>query len=119
MTSTNFSSVEDVDQNAIASLDANRLFAVGRLGDLERDFLDHADGRNVRLGEVAGHGLVDLRGLDEVDVADLGGVVAVLRERLELGDHAGTSLQHGDRVNISLVIEDLRHADFFSENSCY
>ena len=84
-----------------------------------RNFLDHPDRRNVRLGEVAGHRLVDLGSLDEVDVADLRGFVAILRQRLELRDHARTSLQNGHRVNITAVVEDLRHADFLSENSCY
>ena len=46
---------------------------------LELHFADFANGRHVGLGEVAGHGLVDLRSLDELDEADLRGVVAVLR----------------------------------------
>jgi hypothetical protein len=68
---------------------------------------------------VAGHRLVDLGGLDEVDVADLGGIIAVLRECLELRDDARASLEHCDRVNIAALVEELRHADFLSENSCY
>src|ERR1700733_12601585 len=110
---------ENIDQDAIASLDRGRLFAFYGLGGFDGYLFDHLDGRHVRLGEVAGHGLVDLRGLDEVNVSDLGGIIAVLREGLELGDDAGTRFEHGDRVNVAAVIEQLGHADLFSENSDY
>ena len=68
---------------------------------------------------MAGHGLVDLGSLDELDVADLRGVVAILRERLELGDDARAGLEHGDRMNVAAIVEYLGHADLLTENSCY
>ena len=118
MTSTKRSSLKMSTRMRSPALAVTAL-AVLALDGLESDFLDHAHGRHVRLGEVAGHGLVHLRRLDEVDVADLRGLVAVLRQRLELRDHARTSLQHRHRVNIPAVVEDLRHADLLTENSCY
>jgi len=38
---------------------------------------------------------------------------------MALGDDAGASLEHGDRVNIAAIVEELGHADLFSENSDY
>src|SRR5271168_1862950 len=111
--------IEDVDQNTVASLDRDCLFAFYRLDRLESNFLDHPDRRNVRLGEMTSHGLVDFRCLDEIDVADLGGVITVPCEGLELGDDAWSGLKHGDRVDVATIIEDLSHADLFSENSDY
>src|SRR5271168_2681273 len=55
--------------------------------------------------------------LSEIHQPDLGGVVAVLGDRLALRDKARARLQHRDRVNVTLVIEELRHADFLAENS--
>src|SRR5205823_13695534 len=43
--------VEDVNQNAVASLDCNCFFAVTRLCRLDGDLFDHLDGRNIRLGK--------------------------------------------------------------------
>jgi hypothetical protein len=111
--------VEDVDQYAIASLYGNYLFALHRFDCFEGDFFDHPHRRNVRLGEVASHGLVDFGGLDEVDVPNLGCIVAILRLRLELGNNAWASLKYGDRVNVAAIIEDLSHTDLFPENSDY
>src|SRR5271167_4518886 len=55
--------------------------------------------------------------LSELHQPDLGGVVAVLGDRLALRYKARARLQHRDRVNVTLVIEELRHADFLAENS--
>src|SRR5277367_2723190 len=106
---------EDVNQDTVTSFGGNCLFAFSGLDGIDSDFLDHADRRHVRLGEMAGHGLVDLRGLDEVDVADLSGFVAVLCEGLELGDDAWASLENGDGVNVATLVEQLGHADLFTE----
>src|SRR6202023_1958334 len=48
--------VEDIDQNAVASLDSDCLFALDRLDSFEGHFLDHLDRRNVRLRGGAGDG---------------------------------------------------------------
>ncbi len=75
--------------------------------------------RQIVLREVALHRLGQTRLLHELNQTDLSGVVAVFRHRLTLCDNAGTGLQHRDRVNITLVIEQLRHADFSTQNSSY
>ena len=72
-----------------------------------------------RLGEVTRHRLVDLRGLHELDEADLGGIVAVLCLRLELRDDAGPDLDHGYRVNHTGIVEDLGHTDLLAQHTCY
>ena len=107
--------LEDVNENTIASL---RTLCIASHA-LKRNLADHADGRDIRLREVAGHGLVHLARLDEVDVTDLCSLVAVLRQRLQLRDDTGTSLQNRDRVNIAALIEDLSHTNFLAENSNY
>src|ERR1035437_5582216 len=107
---------EDVDHNPVARLHRG---IVAFLGSLDRDLLHHADGRHVRLGKMARHRLVHLRSLDEVHIADLGGVVAILRLRLQLRDDAGAGLQYGHRVNVAAVVEKLGHADLLAEYSCH
>src|SRR5580704_8904265 len=59
------------------------------------------------------------RFLYELDQTDLGGHIAVFGLGLVLSDHAGSSLQHGSRMHVALVIEELRHADLFSQDSSY
>ena len=58
--------------------------------------------------EVAGHGLVDVLGGDASE-ADLNGVVAVGRLRLDLRDSAGASLDDGDGHDVVVLVPDLRH----------
>ena len=64
-------------------------------------------------------GLVSSRLLHELDQADLRRFVAVAGRSLVLSDHARAGLQHSRRANLALRIEQLRHADFLSENPCY
>jgi hypothetical protein len=45
---------------------------------------------------------------------ELCGIVTIFRLGLTLCDHAGAGLQHRDRTDFALVIEQLRHADFLS-----
>ena len=105
--------VENVDQHLVANLGAVLAVAV----DHDRHLAQEAHRRQVVLGEVSLHRLGQPRLLHELHQPDLGGIVAVLGDRLALGHDAGASLQHRDRVNITLVIEELRHADFLAENS--
>jgi hypothetical protein len=74
--------------------------------------------RRIRLGKVASQRLGYASRLDELDQPDLRGLVAIPGSGLQLRDHTRPSLQNGDRVYITLLIEDLRHADFFTQNSC-
>src|ERR1700735_4914268 len=82
--------VEDVDEDAVASLGA--LVTIFTGDGLELHFANLADRRNVGLGEVAGHNLVYLGRFDELNEADLRGIVAVFRHRLELRDDAWADL---------------------------
>ena len=60
------------------------------------------------------HRLRDALAFHELDETNLNRVVSVTGSVLALGDHARTSLQHRDRANLTPIIEELRHADFFS-----
>src|SRR6201996_8450474 len=107
---------EDLDRDAIAGLSA--LIFVAARHRLELNFLHQLDGRHVRLRKVSGHRLVHLARLHELHQADLRGIIAVLGLCLELRDHARSNLQHRDRMNLTAIVEDLRHADLLSKNSC-
>ena len=65
-------------------------------------------------GEVSAHWFGDPRFLYELDKPDLGGVVAVLGGGLVLRDHAGTRLKDSGWADVTLAIEELRHADLLS-----
>src|SRR5690349_2991101 len=62
-------------------------------------------------------GIWNIEPCDLAPPANLCGIVAIFIDRLALGHNAGAGLQHRDRVNVTLVIEQLRHADFFPQNS--
>ena len=109
---------KDVDQNPVTGLGVGVGRCVSlRHGVVQSHLFEDAYRRDIRLGEVPGHRFVDLGRLDEVDVADLGGVIAVLRERLELRNDAWPRLEHGHRMHVAAVVKQLRHADFLAENS--
>ena len=65
------------------------------------------------------HRLGQPRFLHELDQADLRGNVAVAGLGLVLRNHARTRLQNGGGMHVALVVEELRHADFFAQNSGY
>ena len=75
-------------------------------------------GGDVALLEVACQGLGNPLGL-LVAEADLHGVVAVVFHSLLLRYHAGTGFDHGDGNDLSLFIENLRHADFLADDSFF
>src|SRR3546814_4144557 len=64
------------------------------------------------LSHRAAHGAVQLLALT---VADLDGIVAVLRGALDLGDDDGAGLDHGDAVDAAVLVEHLRHAQLAAE----
>jgi hypothetical protein len=68
---------------------------------------------------MAFHGLGQARFLHEFDQTDLRRIVAVAGLGLVLRDHARTRLQNGGRMHITLIVEELRHSDFFAQNSGY
>ena len=104
---------EDVHQHPVAGLGGHNAFGV----ELQSHFLDDLHRRRFGLGEVPGLRLGHILVLDELDQADLRGLVAVLGQRLQLRNHAGAGLQHRNRVHVALFVEDLRHADLFTQNS--
>src|SRR5450631_2652900 len=68
---------------------------------------------------MAFHRLGQARLFYEFDEADLRGDVSVASLRFVLRDYAGTGLQDGCGMNVSAIVEQLRHADFFAEDSGY
>src|SRR6185312_13472253 len=82
-----------------------------------RDFAHKFHWRQVVLGEMTLHRLADVLALDELHQPDLRSFVSIFVRALELRDYARPRLQNRDRVDFTPVIEDLRHADFFTENS--
>src|SRR5215470_2466077 len=105
--------IEDFDQDAIASLHVR--VSVG----FDRDFLDELHRRQIVFPEMPAHGLSQPRLFYEFDQSDLSGLVSVFGLGLRLRDHAGASLQHRRRTHVALRVEQLRHADFLAQNSCY
>ena len=101
--------VEQIDQDLVAHLHA----PVGARFVLHHvNFLHELHRGKIVLLEVALHRLGQARVLHELHQPDLGGVIAVPGRALQLRNHAGAGLQHGDRANVALVVEQLRHAHF-------
>ena len=71
------------------------------------------------LAQMSAHGLGQPVLFHEFHQADLGGNISIAGGRFLLGHHARSRLQHRRRMHIALLIKELRHADFFTENSCY
>ena len=55
----------------------------------------------------------------ELAQAYLGRNISIAGGCFLLGHYARPRLQHRRRMHIALLIKELRHADFFTENSCY
>src|SRR5437868_4569571 len=116
--------LEDIDQNFVTDLDltvrfrrrilASRLLLARFYGSRNGDFLHEFHGRQIVLSEVSLHRLGNALAFYEFDEPNLDRVVSVTRRILALRNHARTGLQNGDRANLTSVIEELRHADFFS-----
>src|SRR5271165_1671748 len=104
---------EDIHQHLVASLGAVLSFAVNHDGHLAQE----THRRQTILSEMSLHRLRQPGFLYELNQSDLCGVVAVLGYGLALSNHAWAGLQHRDWVNITLVIEELRHANLLAENS--
>src|ERR1039458_546417 len=110
-----FVAVENVHQNFVADLGAILIVGI----DDDWHLTQEAHRRKVVLGEVALHRLRQPRLLHELHQPDLSRVVAIFGYRLALRHKAGTGLQHVDRVDITLVIEELRHANLLAQNSTH
>src|SRR5450432_3066307 len=114
-----FLAVKNINQNAVAGLDVAVGSGLGFFVNLDWHFARKLDRRQVVLSEMPLHRLGKTRFLHEFNQANLRGRVAVFGLGLVLRDDARASLQNRRRMNVTLVIEELRHADFFSENSSY
>src|SRR5277367_1590843 len=105
-----FLAVEDVDQHAIASFQHSVAVAFGLFFDFDRNLAHELDRRQIVLAQVSASRLGQPRLFHELNQADLRGNIAVFGLRLVLRDYAGSSLQHGRRMNVALVVKELRHA---------
>src|ERR1035438_4130941 len=110
--------LEYIDQDTVARLD----HALGRFSrgvNFDSNLPHKSHRRQVVLGKVSAHRLGQLLFFYKLDQANLRRLVAVARLGLVLRNHARSRLQHGRRPHIALRIEELRHADFLAETSCY
>src|ERR1700680_4962478 len=114
-----FFAVEDVDQHAIASFHQPVAIALGLFFDLDWNLAHKLDGRQIILAQVCASRLGQSRLFHELDQTNLSGNISILGLRLMLRDHAGPSLQHGRGMNVALVVEELRHANFLAQDSSY
>src|SRR5260221_14574005 len=90
-------------------------FSCRRFGTvLHGDFAHELYRWQVMLAEMSLHGLGYILALHELHQADLRGFIAIFVVALDLRDHAWASLKDGDRMNVTLVVKHLRHADFLA-----
>src|SRR5579871_5493589 len=104
---------ENLNQHAIADLHGSVAIAIAFECDLAHEF--HR--RQIVLAQMSLGGLGQLRLLHQFDQADLRRLVTVFGRRLMLCNHARAGLQHRHGAHIALRVEQLRHADFFAQNS--
>src|SRR5262245_56551527 len=98
---------KDIDHHLVAR--------IGSLIACHCHLADKTGGRNIRFFEVAGHGLVHAAGLQEFHEPELDSVIAVFLLRLFLNHYAGARLDHCDGHDSSVVLQQLRHAEFLSK----
>src|SRR3954447_5537210 len=90
-------------------------FRCGGFGSvLHGNFAHELYRRQIVLAEVSLHGLAYVLAFDELDQADLRSFITFFIVALDLRDHAWAGLQDGDRVNVTLVVKHLSHADFLA-----
>src|ERR1700736_1369509 len=106
--------LKNLHQHARPNLQAVAAITVA----LERHFAQEFHRRKIVLRQVSTLRLGQSRFLHKFDQADLSSLVTVFRRGLMLRNHAGPCLQHRDRANIALGVEQLRHADFLAQNPC-
>src|SRR5579883_1089918 len=107
--------IEDINQHTVADLGAITVIRLCR--HFDSDFAENANRRQIVLRQMSEFSLVQLRFLDHLDKPDLCGIVSVFRRCLTLGDDARPCLDHGCGTYFTIRIEQLRHPDFFSNNS--
>ena len=83
---------------------------------LDADLAEVTTRCNALLGEVTAHGLVDLLLLDVAET-ELNSLVAVGLSGLHLANRVGLCLDNGDGDDLVVLVENLGHADLFTEDS--
>ena len=97
---------DDVDGLDVGEVgDGDDVTGLVLLAVLDADLAEVAHRLDAGGLEVAGHGLVDVL-VGDVSEADLDGVVAVGRLRLDLRDGAGASLDDGDGHDVVVLVLD-------------
>src|SRR5262245_37109960 len=102
-----FIRIEDVDHHLIAG--------IPRLITLDRDFSSESSWRDLCFLEMTGHGFIDALGLNELEEPEMHGIVPIGCLCLLLIDDPRTFLNHGHWDNCSIILEQLRHTDLFSQ----
>src|SRR5262245_22309104 len=102
-----FVRIEDVDHHFVAGI--RSVFT------LKRNFTDKAHRCGVVLFEMARHWLVDALWFHKLDESELNGIVAVFLFRLLLNNDAGSGLNNRHRNDGPVILQQLRHADFFTK----
>src|SRR5271166_444007 len=111
--------VKNIHQHTVSSFHQSVAVGLRLFFDFDRNLAHELDRRQIVLAQVSAGRLGQSRLFHKLDQADLRGNISVLGLRLVLRDHAGPSLQHGHGMNVALVVKELRHADFLTENSSY
>src|SRR5271154_2243016 len=111
--------VKNVDQYTVSGFHCAVAIRGSLFVDLDRHLANDSHRRQIVLSEMTLHWLGQTRFLHKFHQTDLGGDVAVFGRGLVLGDHARPGLQHGSGMQVALVVEELRHADLFSQDSSY
>src|SRR5215467_13948535 len=103
-----FVRVENIDHNLVAG--------IRDTVSADASFAKHPNRSGVVTGflEVAGHRLVHALRLHKLDETKLHCVIAVVGHGFFLDDNAGAGLNHSYRDDRSVVLQQLRHADFLS-----
>src|SRR5205823_14608818 len=107
----------DIHQHAVAGFD--RAIALGFFVNFNRHFAHKLHRRKIVLSQMAFHRLRQARLLHAFHQTDLRRGVAIPGLRFVLRDHARTRLQNRRWMHVALVVKELRHPDFLSQNSRY
>src|SRR5262249_19250387 len=110
-------SFKDIDEHAVTNL--HGAVGLGLLFDLNRNLPEELHGRQIVLGKMSSHRLREAGIFHKLHKSKLRRLVSVARARFALSHYARTCLQHSCRTYFALRIEQLRHADFLSQNSSY
>ena len=108
-----FFAIENIYQHAFSNL--YRAVALSFFFfNFDRDFAHEFHRRQVVLPQMTQRWLSQTRLFNELDESDLGSIVSIAGLRFMLRDHARACLQDSRGMDVALVVEELRHADFFS-----